>query len=65
MSGGGALSLGAAEFFSEELGKNVSLWDNTKKMSVLGDLDTQYLSQNSPLLNVALGMSLRGAGRTK
>ncbi len=65
MSGGGALSLGAAEIFSEELGKNVSLWDNTKKMEVLGQLDAQYLSQNSPLLNVALGMVLRGAGKSK
>jgi type IV pilus assembly protein PilM len=65
MSGGGALSLGTAEFFTEELGKNVSLWDNTKKMSILGSLDTQYLSQNSPLLNVVLGMALRGTGRGK
>ncbi len=59
ISGGGALSAGAHEILSEELGKNVQLWDNTKKMEVFQGIDHPYLSKHSPLLNVSLGMALR------
>lgn len=60
VSGGGALSYGAAAFLSSELGRQVTLWDNLKKIEVLGEVDRSYLSQHSHELNVALGMVLRG-----
>lgn len=65
MSGGGALSLGAPELLTEELGHTVSLWDNMKKMQVFGDLDQKFLASHSAELNVALGMALRGLGNSK
>jgi type IV pilus assembly protein PilM len=60
MSGGGALSFQAPVVLSEELGRQVALWDNTKKMGVFGEIDRAYLSENSLVLNVSLGMALRG-----
>lgn len=60
VSGGGALSYGAAAFLSSELGRQVTLWDNLKKIEVLGEVDRNYLSEHSHELNVALGMVLRG-----
>jgi len=60
LSGGGALAKDASEVLSEELGKKVSLWDNTKKMEVFGDVDQKFLADHSSELNVALGMVLRG-----
>ena len=65
ISGGGALSVGAAEILSTELGRQVAFWDNTKKMHTLGRLDEKYLADHSTELNVALGMALRGAGKSK
>ena len=59
LSGGGALCAGAPEVLSEELGKKVSRWDNTKRMEVFGDIDQAYLNAHSAELNVALGMVLR------
>ena len=61
LSGGGALSPGSAQLLSEELGKQVSLWDNTKRLEVFGEIDRAYLSAHSLELNVALGMVLRGS----
>ena len=58
-SGGGALATGAADFFSKTLEKQVSLWDNTKKMDGFGDIDVSFLRNHSHELNVALGMVLR------
>ncbi len=60
VSGGGALSFGAAAFLSAELGRQVTLWDNLKKIEVLGEVDRSYLTEHSHELNVALGMVLRG-----
>lgn len=65
LSGGGALSPGSAQLLSDELGKQVSLWDNTKRLEVFGDIDRAYLSAHSLELNVALGMVLRGTGPGK
>lgn len=65
MSGGGALSVGAAEILSKELGKQVSLWDNVKKMEIFGQLDQKYLTDHSAELNVAFGMVLRDTGKKK
>lgn len=62
LSGGGALFPGTAELLSEELGKQFSVWDNTKKMEVFGDVDQKFLVAHAPELNVALGMVLRGGG---
>ena len=63
LSGGGALCAGAEHNLSDELGKNLKLWDNTKKMQVFGDIDQKFLKDRSSELNVALGMALRGARR--
>ena len=65
LSGGGALCPGTAEVLSEELGKNVSLWDNIKKMEVFGDIDQKFLNDHAAELNVALGMVMRGVGHKK
>ncbi len=65
LSGGGALCPGTAQTLTEELGKQVSLWDNTKRMEVFGDIDHQFLAAHSAELNVALGMVLRGVGGKK
>ncbi len=65
LSGGGALSPGSAKILSEELGKQVSLWDNTKRLQIFGEIDQKYLSAHSLELNVALGMVLRGTGASK
>jgi len=65
MSGGGALSSGAVAFLSTELGRQVTLWDNLKKMEVFGDVDQKYLGEHSHELNVALGMVLRGTETRK
>jgi type IV pilus assembly protein PilM len=62
MSGGGVLFPGTAETFSEELGKQVSIWDNTQKLDIFGEIDREYLSAHACELNVALGMALRGLG---
>lgn len=58
-SGGGALAAGAMDFLSKSLEKKVLLWDNTKKMSVFGNIDMPFLREHSHQLNVALGMVLR------
>ena len=65
MSGGGALSVQAAEILSKELGKQVALWDNTKKMEIFGQMDQKYLAEHSAELNVAFGMVLRDTGKKK
>ena len=65
LSGGGALCAGTPEVLSAELGKQVILWDNTKKMEIFGDIDQQFLAEHSSELNVALGMVLRGTGHKK
>ncbi len=62
ISGGGAKSFNAPATLSEELGKNVSLWNNIKKMEIFGTLDMKYLEEHSPQLNVAFGMVIRGIG---
>ncbi len=59
MSGGGALAQDAPAIFSEELGKEVRLWNNLKKIDTLGNIDQKYLTEHSFELNVALGMVLR------
>ena len=63
ISGGGALSVGAAEVLTSELGRQVSFWDNMKKIHTLGNVDEKYLSEHSTELNVALGMAIRGVGK--
>ena len=65
LSGGGALCPGTPKLLTDELGKQVSLWDNTRRMEVFGDIDHQFLAQHSAELNVALGMVLRGTGGKK
>lgn len=65
LSGGGALCPGTDKVLSEELGKDVKLWDNTKRLEIFGDIDQKYLSEHSAELNVALGMVLRGLGGKK
>ena len=65
LSGGGALAYGATDVLAEELGKQIILWDNTKKMKIFGDIDLKFLSEHSSELNVALGMVLRGLGHNK
>ncbi len=65
LSGGGALCPGTGQVLSEELGKQVNLWDNTKHLEVFGEIDHHYLSAHSLELNVALGMVLRGSGTKK
>ncbi len=61
LSGGGALCPGTPQVLTDELGKQVKLWDNTKRLEVFGDIDQKYLSEHSAELNVALGMVLRGS----
>ncbi len=59
MSGGGALSGGAAAVLSESLGRQVSLWDNTQKMELGPAVDAAFLREHSTELNVAFGLALR------
>ena len=47
------------------MGRKVSLWDNTQKMEIFGDIDKKYLADHSSELNVALGMVLRRVGSKK
>lgn len=63
LSGGGAMCPGTPQALSEELGRHLALWDNTKKMEIFGDIDQRFLAEHSAELNVALGMALRGSGR--
>lgn len=65
LSGGGSLSAGASRILSEELGKKVLVWDNTKKLDIFGELDRAYLVAHAQELNVALGMVLQTGGRKK
>ena len=65
LSGGGALCPGTGKMLSEELGKDVALWDNTKRLEIFGDIDQKFLAEHSPELNVALGMVLRSSGGKK
>ncbi len=59
-SGGGAQALNAGEILTQELSRQVTPWNNLKKMSIFGDVDMAYLNDHSLELNVALGMVLRG-----
>ncbi len=65
LSGGGALCPGTTEVLSEELGKEILMWDNTKKMEIFGDIDQKFLAEHSAELNVALGMVMRPVGHKK
>ena len=65
LSGGGALCTGISETLSAELGKQVLLWDSTKKMEFCEDIDQKFLMKHSAELNVAFGMVLRGTGYKK
>lgn len=62
VSGGGALALGVTEILSQELGCKVAVWDNTKKLQFLGEIDQKFIADRAPELNVALGMTLRDLG---
>ncbi len=65
LSGGAAMSVGAPELFSERLGKEVSLWDNTRKLEISGRLDLKFLKEHCAELNVAFGLALRRSGGEK
>lgn len=65
LSGGGSLSMGAAKILSDELGKEVLVWNNTKKMEVFGEIDQKYLAEHAQELNVAFGMVLRAAEKRR
>jgi len=62
LSGGAAMSIGAPVVFSELLGKQVSLWDNTRKLEISGRLDLKFLKEHCAELNVAFGLALRNSG---
>ncbi|MBI2095830.1 MAG: type IV pilus assembly protein PilM [Candidatus Omnitrophica bacterium] len=62
MSGGAALSYAAPETLSAELGKEVTIWDNIKKIKIFERVDQKFLAEHSAELNVAFGMILRGTG---
>jgi Tfp pilus assembly PilM family ATPase len=59
LSGGGALAEGAVEFLTGALGKQAAFWDPSKKLEFEG-VDPKFVQDNAALLNVALGMGLRG-----
>jgi type IV pilus assembly protein PilM len=63
ISGGGSLSVGAAECLSEDLGIPVAPWSPVKKITLDG-VDAQYLDEHAPEFSVAFGMVLRGLGQT-
>lgn len=63
LSGGGSLCPGTSKVLTEELGKEVAVWDNTKRLEVFGEIDQKYLAEHSAELNVALGMVLRGGSK--
>lgn len=65
VSGGGALAEESTGILSEELEKQVQYWDNLKKIEALPEVDKKLLSDKSRLLNVALGMALRGPRNNK
>ena len=65
VSGGGSLAMGAFDFLSEEIGRPVVFWDNTKKVQVSHPVDGSWMQQHATRLNVALGMTFRGAGAEK
>jgi len=60
ISGGGALSYEAAPVLSEQLGKEVALWDSTKKIEITGNVEHKFLAQHAAEMNVAIGLVLRG-----
>ena len=62
LSGGGAMSVGAVEFLSQELEKKVTLWDNTKKMEISKEITPKFIEEHALEFNVAFGVSLRGLG---
>jgi type IV pilus assembly protein PilM len=62
ISGGGSLSVGAAESLSEDLGFSVAPWSPVKKITLDG-VDAKYLDEHAAELNVAFGMVLRGLGQ--
>ena len=65
LSGGGATAPVVSSLLSEELGRTVSLWDNSKKLSVSESADRELLAKHSGEFNVALGLALRGVKQGK
>ncbi len=59
LSGGASMSIGAPVVLSERLGKNVALWDNTRKLEISGRIDLKFLKEHSSELNIAFGLALR------
>lgn len=62
ISGGGSLSVGVAEWLTEELGLQVAAWSSAKKITLDG-VDAPFLEEHGPEMNVAFGMVLRGLGQ--
>lgn len=60
VSGGGALACGIPALLSEALGKEVTVWDNLKKIEIAPAVDRALLDKQAPALNVAFGLALRG-----
>lgn len=59
LSGGGALAVSSQNILSEGLGKEVALWDATKKLELAPAVEAKFLETQAPLLNVAFGLALR------
>ena len=65
MSGGGAMSYEAQALLSQPLGKEVTFWDNTKRLAVQAGVDQKFSSEHAAEFNVAFGAALRGLAGTK
>lgn len=59
VAGGGALSLDAGPYLTEELGRPVAVWDELSKLELGGDVEPAYLSQHAAELEIAVGLALR------
>lgn len=59
VSGGGALSVSALPVLAQGLGKDVSYWENLKKIEISGEANRQFVEEHANELNVAFGLALR------
>lgn len=59
LSGGGARLPAVAGVLSEELGRSVVPWDNSKKIQVAAGVDKEFFNRHACEFTIALGLALR------
>lgn len=65
LSGAGSASPLISQILSEDLGRHVSLWEASKKLTVLPAADQELLTKRYMEFDIALGLALRGAKQGK